>query len=185
MRMIRAVVAEIVSVPAPWTETVDCRYGTLGGSSPGRLLTVKRDFLRLDCSENATGRVRNVYRWPQRVTSPSPSPKIRRGDRKRLCANVFGYPSLEIILASGLSHPERRLPERRIYAQRFIFALPSSRKSLRVDPSTALGAGAPGLLRMTFSRREQGLNGLSLSNMDGFQTRRRYRDHLPSAAGCG
>src|SRR5579863_4963095 len=47
------------------------------------------------------------------------------------------------------SHPERRLPERRIYAQRFDFAWASNRKSLRVDPSTALGAGAPRLLRMT------------------------------------
>ena len=47
------------------------------------------------------------------------------------------------------SHPERRLPERRIYAQRFDLASAGNRKSLRVDPSTALGAGAPRLLRMT------------------------------------
>ena len=51
-------------------------------------------------------------------------------------------------------HPERRLPERRIYAQRFDFAAPSNRKPLRVDPSTAHGAGAPRLLRMTFQPSE-------------------------------
>ena len=51
-------------------------------------------------------------------------------------------------------HPERRLPERRIYAQRFDFAAPSNRKALRVDPSTAHGAGAPRLLRMTFQASE-------------------------------
>ena len=51
-------------------------------------------------------------------------------------------------------HPERRLPERRNYAQRCDFAAPSKRKPLRVDPSTAHGAGAPRLLRMTFQASE-------------------------------
>ena len=40
---------------------------------------------------------------PERVTSPSPSPKIRRGDRKSLCANVFVHSNRRIILALRLA----------------------------------------------------------------------------------
>ncbi len=44
-----------------------------------------------------------MYQGPGRVTSPSPSPKIRRGDRKSLCANVFVRSNRKIIFALKLS----------------------------------------------------------------------------------
>ena len=55
-------------------------------------------------------RVRNVDQGPERVTSPSPSPKIRRGDRKCLCANVFAHPSLESILGLIVAAEPSRYP---------------------------------------------------------------------------
>jgi hypothetical protein len=44
----------------------------------------------------------DMYQGPGRVTSPSPSPKIRRGDRKSLCTNVFVRSNRTIIFALGL-----------------------------------------------------------------------------------
>jgi len=38
----------------------------------------------------------------ERVTSPSPSPRIRRGNRNGLCANVFVRSGRKIIFALGL-----------------------------------------------------------------------------------
>ncbi len=49
-----------------------------------------------------------MYQEPGRVTSPSPSPKIRRGDSKSLCANVFVRSNRNIIFALGLGHPRLR-----------------------------------------------------------------------------
>ncbi len=68
-----------------------------------RFLALKRESFRSDFSENATGRVREVFQESERVTSPLPSSKIGRGDRKSLCANVFAHPGHEIIFALGLA----------------------------------------------------------------------------------
>src|SRR5579859_6548430 len=76
-------------------------------SSPDRgELAVTREFFRSDFLENATGRARKVFQGSARVTSPSPAPKIRRGERKSLCANVIAHPGCEIIFALGLGERE-------------------------------------------------------------------------------
>jgi hypothetical protein len=73
------------------------------------------------------------------------------------------------------SHPEL-MPEHRIYAQRLDLTSAGNRKSLRLDPSTALGADAPGLLRMTFQLAERPPKQLSFSKNDSLRTRRGNRN---------
>jgi hypothetical protein len=43
-----------------------------------------------------------MYQGLGRITSPSPSPKIRRGDRKSLCAIAFMRSTRKIIFALRL-----------------------------------------------------------------------------------
>jgi mono/diheme cytochrome c family protein len=66
---------------------------------------------------------KNMHQRPGRVTSPSPSPNIRRGDRKNLSANVNVRSNRKIIFALWLGEGTEKIPRAQL-SERHLCSLP-------------------------------------------------------------